>query len=110
MGTLQSITESGVCTDAYQRLMAVIGVPSATQRFDIIDAIITFQDQGATVVYMPNGQAPPAGKVGTPYPASDGFALGVYTTQRRRLDWYYVKNTTPGSNATVVVEAFGETQ
>lgn len=101
----EGFTEAGVCGDAYQRLVKVIGKEGL--RLALIDAVITVQDQGATFRYAPNG-LPPTAADGNEFAANDGFSLGPYTAAKRRLDWYWVRNTAAGQNATVVVDAFGE--
>ena len=102
---LSDISASAVVGDSYSRLIDLLSMPGVKAEY--VEGFVTFQSFGATVFYQSaGGDAPLSGSVGVQWAAGSGFGLGPRQTPGAgwRLDRIWLKNTTAGSAAVVVVQ------
>lgn len=101
---LQRGTYSGTfAADAYRNLLDLfgLGIGGSANGFDIVGGILQAQTNGATIRIVPRGSpAPATADAGTAL--ATGAGVGLQMTDQWRLDEIWARNTTAGSNATLV--------
>jgi len=89
--------------DTYRNLVDLfgLGLGGFPQGVQIVGGFLQAQGQGATFRMVPRGSPAPATAEGG-NTLSAGAGIGLQKTDEWRLDEIWMRNTTAGSNATVV--------